>query len=190
MKRTVSMLALAAIAAGSALSVGQAWAGSDDTAEIQQFLTAPKGISEAIRAAETATGGKAIEAEFDDHKGAAAYEVKTVAGDKIAKVKIDAATGQVVETKDKGTLAGQDDDDAVDPAKMPVSLLDVVTKAEAESGGKVMSVGHESEDGTTQTELEIVKADGSRLDYTFDAAAGKLVPTIEGTGDSAEPSEG
>ena len=190
MKRTVSMFALTAIAAGSALSVGQAWAGSDDTAEIQQFLTAPKGISDAIRAAETATGGKAIEAEFDDHKGAAAYEVKTVAGDKIAKVKIDAASGQVVETKDKGTLAGKDDDDVVDPAKMTVSLLDVVTKAEAESGGKVMSVGHESEDGTAQTELEIVKADGSQLDYTFDATAAKLVPMIEGQGDSSEPSEG
>lgn len=178
MKRTVSMLALIAIAGGSAGTVGQALAGSDDTAEIQHFLAAPKGISEAIRAAEATTGGKAIEAEFDDHKGAAAYEVKTVSGDKIAKVKVDAVSGQVIKTKDKGKVDAKDDD-AIDPAKMTVSLLDIVTKAEAESGGKVMSLGRESEDGTSQIVLEIVKADGSRLDYTFDATAAKLVPMTE-----------
>ncbi|HWL57808.1 MAG TPA: PepSY domain-containing protein [Paracoccus sp. (in: a-proteobacteria)] len=190
MKRTISTLALAAIAVASATTVGQARPPSDDTAEIQQFLKAPKSISDAIRAAESSTGGKAIEAEFDDHKGVAAYEVKTVAGDTVAKVKIDAASGQVIKTKDKGTLATKDDDDVVDPAKMTVSLLDVVAKAEAESGGKVMSVDHESENGTTHTQLEIVKADGSLLDYTFDASAAKLIPMIEGQGDSGELSEG
>lgn len=189
MTRTLSMLSLVAIAAASAVSVGPVWAGSDDAAEIQLFLKAPKGISDAIRAAESATSGKAIQAEFDDHKGAAAYEVKTVAGDKIAKVKIDASSGQVIETKDKGTLAAKGDE-AVDPAKMTVSLLDIVTKAEAESGGKVMSVDHEIEDGVTQTEIEIVKADGTRVDYTFDSSASKLVPATQGHSDSDEPTKG
>ena len=176
MKRSMTTLGLTAILAVCAATAGQVWAGSDDHADIQQFLKSPQDLSMAIRAAEGATGGKAYAAEFETDKGAAGYKVKTLTGDKLAKVTIDASTGAVKQTKDKGLLSAKDDDDAVDPAQMTGSLLDLVGKAEQLSGGRVMSIDHESEDGATVIEVEIAQADGTTKDYTFDAAGNKIVP--------------
>lgn len=66
---------------------------ADEYAGVAQLETS---LSSAIASAEQATGGKAIEAGFDDEDGKTLYEVELAAADgTIHKVNIDAASGEV-----------------------------------------------------------------------------------------------
>ena len=123
MKRSASIILIAGMVSTSALTGTALAAGSDDLTEIALFQKAQHDIAAGIKAAETASGGKAIKAEFEEKNGTGIWEVKTVAGTKRAEVKIDATTGAVVSTKDKG-------DDTVSPEMLGSALVDLVTKAE------------------------------------------------------------
>ena len=186
MKRKQIMTAAAAglislTAFGGAASAAGTTQNDGDHAEVQAFLNAPTSMTAAIKAAEAASGGKAFAAEFDESKGTSFYEVDTLNGDKILSVKIDPASGKVIESKDEGPMSKQgDDDDFVDPAAMKVALTDLVAKAEAEQGGKVMAIGFEGEDGKTQgVEIELAKPDGSTHDVLFDPASGKMTAMVD-----------
>src|SRR5690606_2195110 len=116
--------------------------------------------------------------------GTGVWEVKTVAGAKRAEVKIDATTGAVISTKDKGDVS--DDDDAVTPEMLGSTLVDLVTKAEAAGGGKVMAIEGDREDGKFRgIEVEIVKADGSVHDFMLNPTDGKLDPVRKGHDDDS-----
>lgn len=134
MTRKILTLLAGAMVSIAALSAGAAFADSNDSAEIALFQNATHDIRAAIATAEGATGGKAFEAEFDEKDGAGMWEVKIVAGTKRAEVKVDATTGQVVKTKDKGDIAHKSD--PVTPKILGAPLADLVTKAEAAGGGK------------------------------------------------------
>ncbi|MDO5705868.1 MAG: PepSY domain-containing protein [Paracoccus sp. (in: a-proteobacteria)] len=196
MKRKIVTLMGTAMLSAAALTGGIAWAGSsDDKAESALLQNAPHDIAAAIRAAETASGGKAVAAEFEEKDGKGYYEIDLVAHDKLVEVKIDAATGQATETKDKGALSAQKDDDYVDPAQLGGALTDLVAKAETEGAGKVMAIGLEHEDGkAVGLEVELVKADGSVHDFILNPADGKLTPVVgnqddDGQGEDNEAGE-
>lgn len=182
MNRTVFVMLTAGMVSAGALTGAALAAGSNDQAEIALFQKAQHDIVAGIKAAEAASGGKAVGAEFEDKKGTGIWEVKTVAGTKRAEVKIDAATGKVVTTKDKGDVS--DEDDAVMPEMLGGALADLVAKAEAAGGGKVMAIEADHEDGEFRgIEVEIVKADGSAHDFVLNPADGKLTPAVKGHGD-------
>lgn len=180
MKRSIVTLLAGGMVSAAALVGGAALAGSDhagDMAEIALFQNAAHDIRAAIAAAEGATGGKAVEAEFTEEDGAPLWEVKTVAGTTRAEVNVDSATGQVVHAKDKDDNSGSTA--AVTPEMLGAPLADLVTKAEAEGGGKVMSI--DCEHGRTAgIEVEIVKADGSVHEFLMNSADGKLTPVVAG----------
>lgn len=69
---------LAALGAALVLGAGAAFA-ETDLAEAKQFLAYPQSITQAIAAAETAAGGKAMEADWEDMP--AAYHVEVVKPD-------------------------------------------------------------------------------------------------------------
>ena len=174
----------------AAALTGAAMASGSDAQEIALFQKAQHDISAAIKAAETASGGKAVAAEFDEKDGAGLWEIKTVAGTKSAEVKIDAASGQVVKTEDKGDVA--DKKDAVTPDMLGGTLADLVAKAEAEAdgAGKVMAIEADHENGQFRgMEVEIVKADGSVHDFILNPADGKLTPVVPGQDDDKETGE-
>lgn len=177
MKRTIFTILTAGMVSAAALT-GTAFAGSkDDQAGIALFQKAQHDVTAAIRAAETASGGKAVAAEFDEKNGAGIWEVKTVTGTKRAEVKIDATTGQIIKTEDKGDIA--DKNDAVTPEMLGGSLTDLVAKAEAEGAGKVMSIEGDHEDGQFRgLEVKIVAADGAVHDFILNPADGKLTPAM------------
>lgn len=165
----VSMAALGGIGAYASDS------GGGDRAELQAFLAAPQDIAAAIKAAEAASGGVAVAAEFDEKRGAGVYEVDTVARGRVISVKVDAATGAVIGTEDEGDLASADEDDRVDPAMLGAPLAQLVTLAEKGGEGRVMSIGLDGgrhRDGTV--EVELANADGAR-EYRM-AADGALTP--------------
>lgn len=170
-RRSITLLA-AALVSTAALSAGAAFADSDQQ-EIVLFQNAAHDIRAAIATAEDATGGKAVEAEFDEDDGTGMWEVETVAGTRRAEVKIDATTGAVVKTKDKGDLA--DKDQPVTPDMLGAPLAELVTKAEAAGGGKVMSIDYEH-GKRAGIEVEIVKPDGSLQEFIMDPAGGTLTP--------------
>ena len=142
-------------------------------------------MNAAIKAAETASSGKAVGAEFEEKNNAGVWEVDTVSGTKRVEVKIDASNGQVIKTKDKGDVA--DKDKPVTPDMLSAPLSDLVTKAEAEGGGKVMSIKVEHENGAPAgMSVEIVKADGTAHDFIL-SHDGKLTPA---TGDQDDGQDG
>lgn len=183
MKKTILTI-LAATAVSTGGLAGVAYAKSDDTAEIALFQKAQHDIVAGIKAAETASGGKAVGAEFEDEDGTPAWEVKTMAGSKYSKVTVDAATGKVLKTREKS------DKDAVTPEMLGAPLTDLAAKAAAAGEGKVMSIDADHEDGKFRgIEVEIVKADGSVQDFILNAADGKLTPSMEGHDDDGEAGE-
>ncbi len=178
---TIGMVSLTAL--GGTL----AWAGPD-ASEIALFEKAGHDIRSAIGAAEKATGGQAVGAEFTEKKGAALWEVETVAGSKVSEVRIDASTGAVVTQKDKD--AADDEHEGATPDRLGAPLAELVAKAEAASGGKVMAIGFDEEDGKINgIEVEIVK-NGAVEAFTLDAASSKLSPASESGNSQDEADEG
>jgi hypothetical protein len=60
----------------------QAGSNGDDAAEMQQFLASPQSLTQAIAAAETAVGGKAMEADWEgDTATNGAFEVVVAKAD-------------------------------------------------------------------------------------------------------------
>ena len=183
MKRTILTLLTAGMVSAAALTGTVAFAGPD-AGEIAAFQKAAHGIEAAIKTAEQTTDGKAVEAEFEVKDGTGIWEIKTVAGTKHAEVKIDAGTGAVIKTKDKGDIA--DKTDAVTPEMLGAPLVDLVAKAEAEGGGKVIEIEFEHKDGKpVGIEVEIVKPDGSLHKFLM-GADGKLTPLVKANSDEAE----
>lgn len=183
MKRTLFTLLTAGMVSAAALTGTAAFAGPD-AAEIALFQKAGHGIADAIRTAEKTTGGKAVNVEFDEKADVGLWEVKTVAGTRRAEVRIDATTGQVVVTKDKGDIA--DKKAAVTPEMLGAPLVDLVAKAEAAGGGKVIKIEFEHKDGKPLgLEVEIVKEDGSLHTFLM-AADGKLTPLVKSADDESD----
>ncbi|MBS0564843.1 MAG: PepSY domain-containing protein [Proteobacteria bacterium] len=176
MKSKLTVLLTGTLLSAATLVGVAAHAGSsNDTAEVGLFQKAQQDVGAAIRAAETATGGKAVSAEFSDKGGSGIWSVETVTGTKRVDLKIDAASGEVIETKDEVADAGNETAEVTDAGGAP--LAELAAKAAAAGGGKVMSIDFENENGKAAgVGVEIVLSDGSVQDFHMDAASGKLTP--------------
>jgi uncharacterized membrane protein YkoI len=88
------------LAASMAIAgTGAALAGDSEISpqkEIDAVLGAKISISQAIAAAEQATGGKAYSAHIDNRNGVVAYEVKTAKTGALQMVSVDINAGNVV----------------------------------------------------------------------------------------------
>lgn len=80
-----------------------------ETAELAKYTAMPTALSAAIKAAAQHVGGKAIKAEVENEDGKMLIEVKVEKDRSVQKVKIDAATGKVVNSM--GDKNGDRDDD-------------------------------------------------------------------------------
>ncbi len=178
MKRKLLTLLTAGAVSATALT-GAAFANSDsaDQAEVQTFLGAAQDITAAIGAAEAASGGTAVAAEFEEKKGTAFYEVDIVANGKQVSVEIDATSGKVIKTDAEGDA---EEGDIVDPAQLGASLAKLVATAKQNGSGKVMSISTDHENGqAVAIEVELANADGTTQEFTM-AADGSLTPAVDG----------
>lgn len=190
MNRKLIRIVTAGVVSCTALGGTLAWAGSSngDAAEIALFEKAGQDIKSAVASAEKASGGQAVGAAFAEKNGEAMWEIETVTGTKVSEVKINATTGALVTQKDKD--AADDEHEGATPDKLGAPLADLVTKAEATSGGKVMAIGFDEEKGKIKgIEVEIVK-NGALETFTLDATSGKLTPAIETGNGQDEADEG
>jgi uncharacterized membrane protein YkoI len=85
------------IMAGTTMNLAQASESKEKEAkELQLFSQAKISLTDAIKAAEHKTGGKAMEAEVDDESSAIQFEVEVLKGGKVHEVKVDGITGKVL----------------------------------------------------------------------------------------------
>ncbi len=86
-----------ALATGGVFAVSAQTTPADQQQEAQQFLSAPKSLSDAVVAAEASTGGKAMSATYETANGATSYVVELVAADGTeSAVSVDATSGAVI----------------------------------------------------------------------------------------------
>lgn len=188
MKRKLVTLLTAGAVSAVALTGGAAFASNDgnEKVEVQTFLGAAQDITAAISAAETASGGAAIAAEFDEQNGTTFYEVDTIAMGKQVSVQIDATSGKVIKTEDEGDVAKADDGDIVDPAQLGAPLVQLVAAAEQNGQGKVMSISADHDDGQSGAiEVELANADGTTQEFAM-AADGSMTPVIDSQDEGEE----
>ena len=102
-----SLLAVATIVAlGGAAGIAQA-GDKLDAAEMAKLAAAKTSLSQAIAIAEKETGGKAIDADFDNKDGTLSLEIEVLKDNAVSMVTIDADTGKVV----KVAVADSEDDE-------------------------------------------------------------------------------
>lgn len=152
---TVALLAMS----GAALA---------DSEEVALMRSAQQSLADAIAAAEQETGGKAIEAEFDEERGMGYWEITTVTETARFELKLDANSGQIVERSERTINV---------PAMPQADLTELIAQAEADGNGRVMSIDAEHRGGSLiGYEVEIVGADGRVLDYFLNLADNSLTP--------------
>ena len=157
---------LTTLKAGAAALLAMSGAALADSDEAALMQSAQQGLAQAIAAAEQETGGKAIEAEFDEERGTGYWEVTTVTDAARFDLKLDANSGQIVDRRER----------TVDVPAMPqADLTDLVAQAEASGNGKVMSIDAEHRGGSLiGYDVELVGADGRVLDYFLNLADNSL----------------
>lgn len=80
----------------------------EDKAEFAKLAAAPTTLAAAIATAEQHTGGKAIEASFDNENGAMLFKIEVAKDNAVHRVAVDSATGNV--TKVSATEDGEHED--------------------------------------------------------------------------------
>lgn len=152
--------------AGAVALIAMTGAAMADSNEAAMMRSAQQSLAQAIAAAERETGGRAIEAEFDEERGLGYWEVTTVTEAARFELKLDANSGAIVERSER----------TIDVPAMPqVALADLISQAEAAGNGKVMSIDREHRNGALiGYEVEIVGADGRVLDYFLNLADNSL----------------
>lgn len=93
------LTALFATVIMAATTVNLALAGESkekEAKELQLFSQAKISLTDAIKAAEHKTGGKAMEAEVDDESSTVQFEVEVLKDGKVHEVKVDGITGKVL----------------------------------------------------------------------------------------------
>ena len=77
-------------------NVAQAGESKEEAKELKLFSQAKISLTEAIKAAEQKTGGKAIEAEVDGESSGVQFEIEILKDGKIHEVLVDGITGKVL----------------------------------------------------------------------------------------------
>lgn len=177
---TAGLFTLGAAASATAAS-GTAAEGErkGEASESAAALAAAHSLSDAIRAAEAKTGGKAFSAAIEDEDEMTVYEIDAATGDKIAEVLVSAASGEVMKVEEESFVAKmmRDDEDIAALGKAKISLLDAIAAAEASAGGVAMEAELDDEDGASAAAytIEVASADGKVAKVHVDSASGAVL---------------
>jgi uncharacterized membrane protein YkoI len=177
----VTLAAAALVAIGAATVIAQP---TPQPAPRTAAQPARASLEQAIRAAEQETGGRARKAETERDGGVDAYEIKTVARDRSAKVLVDQASGRVLRVEGPGFFERvanvfDKDDQREDEAALarleasPMTLAAAAAAAEKETGGRAVKAALEDQHGATVFEVRLVK-DLAPHKVLVDPANGKV----------------
>jgi len=106
MARTHLLAVATIVALGGAAGIAQA-GDKPDAQEMAKLTAAKTSLSQAIAIAEKETGGKAIDADFDNENGALSLEIEVLKDNAVSKVIIDADSGKIL----KVAVANSEDEE-------------------------------------------------------------------------------
>ncbi len=164
--RKITFTALIATIAMAASAGTYAASNPDKTAAFGQSRI---NASQAVAAAVAKVGGNATEVDFKHKNGQSYYEVEVVASGQKHEVKVDAASGKVINSK----VENDKDSDAVKPAAR-VSLQQAIATAESKTGGRVKEADLKNKNGQTYYELETLNGN-QKQEVKVDAASGQVL---------------
>ncbi|TDH59722.1 hypothetical protein E2C06_25920 [Dankookia rubra] len=175
---TIGTVAVAAEDGHQRLQQSGRRANHEDAAESAWALGARVAPADAAAAAERAANGRAAKLSMEAEHGTPVYEIKVVAGDRVLSVKIDPATGAVLETEREGLLArlfdAEDDDEVKAVLAAPTTLSQAITAAEhLAGGGRAVDATWEGERRMRGYAVEVVQAGGGIVRTFVDAASGQ-----------------
>ncbi|WP_407334356.1 PepSY domain-containing protein [Enterovibrio sp. 27052020O] len=157
------------------MAMGTANAGDAPTSLNQDAVS----LLQAVEIAKNETGGIPLEAERDMKKGQAVYEIELSAADgqEIHTV-VDAQTGDVILTKKRRDHDDDHDDQVEDAMWLSgvnsgkfLSMEQAVMQAETEFNGKAWSVDADDHFGKLTYDVELLDANGKRVETRIDAVA-------------------
>lgn len=136
------------------------------------------GVARAVSAAESATGGRAFEAELDHEGGAPVYEVSLVKHGRAVEAHIDAVTGRLVRQTGGSALRMPFTGANLRAAQTaPRSLSQTIAMVEGATKAKVADIGLEQHRGRHYYEVELVGAQDREV--RVDLQTGAITPMID-----------
>ncbi len=166
--KQIKLLASAALCAG--LLAAPAFAASSD--DMQGVQSAKVSMSDAIMAAQSSDGGKAIYAKYRTSNGAGKYEVVVVANGKTDTMEVDPSTGEAV--KAKRDKAGKTDKDGMNTIESAQTGLAQAIQAAEKQGGRALEAELDTKKGATAYEVKV--ANGDKTDTVWvDVNSGQIV---------------
>ncbi len=179
--------------------------GKAGSAEIQAFEGAKTSLSSAIGTAQSHTGGKAVEAFFENHNGKPAYRVTTLQNNAVWQGIIDANSGKLSgqgTTMQVSQLSKDEQTELAAVQSVRNSLQDAINAAEnavqnngkvqnnngMRNNGKAIAAGLEAQNGKTWYEVQVVR-NGKVEAMNVNPTTGKVASnapmgTTEGSGSS------
>lgn len=148
-----------------------------DKADITALEKAAVSMRDAISTAEKASGGKAIDVQFDDDNGGT-YDLTLINGDKTEHYTVNAVMKPAAAMPDKSLMAKanietKSEKDALAMAKL--SLSDAIAKAESQTKGKAIGAELTRKDKATFYDVDVVGAGDKVMQVTVDAMNGTAV---------------
>jgi uncharacterized membrane protein YkoI len=195
MTMNLKMVAAAAVVAlGTAATTGAAYGANMIVAQAapqtspasNSGVTRPSiTLTEAVRAAEQHTNGRAAKVELEREDGVHVYEVTTFSKDSRSKVFVDFGTGNVdrVDSRTFLTRAGDavvSDDRRKNEARLKaltassVTLSKAIEAAESDTGGKAVTAKMKARFGCVYFQVKLI-VNGSKQRVEVDAATAKVV---------------
>lgn len=127
---------------------------------------------QAVDIAVQKVGGVAESVDFKHKNGSSYFEVDVIAGNQKHEVKIDAASGQVLNSKVENNH--DTDSDSAQLQQTGVSLHQAISAAVAKTGGVAKEAEWENENGQSYYKVETI-ANGQEYDVKIDAQNGSVM---------------
>lgn len=159
---------------------GTTFAGTskDDIAALQK---ASVPMTNAIAAAEKASGGKAIDATFNEKsKVGGFFDVAVISGDKTEHYTVDAMMQTAAATKNNSVIAKLDREGGTEKSDLQaakVSLSEAVSKAESSVRGKAIEAELEHRDKTGVYMIDVVDSSNNVVKVSVDSMTGAVTST-------------
>lgn len=161
MKKAVLFAGAVAIsAAGGSAAV--------EAASYETLSNAKMSLTGAIEAVEEKSGGKVIEAEFDNEDGGT-YEISVLTGEKLQEYELNASSGAVREIENEMFEKYLIRLDPETLSSAETSLVEAIAIAEKQVGGKAAEADVDRSGDTVDYEIEVVTADGAAREVTVTA---------------------
>lgn len=169
MKITGKTLTATAVLLAAAISSGTLYAsGVFSGNKAAEFAQSRISATQAVEAAQSETGGRAVEVGFKHKNSQSYYEVEVLTANEAREVRVDAASGKVLDSK------VEKDSDGKAQVQAGITLQQAIAAAEAKTQGRAKEADLKEKNGQTVYEVETV-AGNQKYETRVNAADGSIL---------------